>query len=542
MLAASAGLALAIASAGASMGGTPCATVPLLEGGALLGERCLDEAVREGWVVVDLSDAWVPRALVDTAYAETWRALADGRIADAPQAGPRAASDAFFEPWGITPTLRLLRARLGDSRRHACHALVDDRALAALTADLAAGARAKDAVAALQGHLVCDGLLDVKDADTGFGGATARALAAWQRMEGLIGPFGALDAHARDRLLLSSEERDLQALLRALRERVVDAQALLEDGTAAGLQHEVVGRRLDPDRHRPPLRQRSGGGAAPDVIGATTDAAARALGFTSSAAARRALDALPWQGPVALPLPPAPVWHGAAMELSARIERGATTPSGLPLPRGPRPAFQLITVVDGEERPLVLWPTTVGGLQREKIGEAIVQKEKPSPTGVFAWRWLWVAPAWYPPPTTPDDELLLRTAHGVVVNEEGIGPGYRSAYGLVMLQHHQAGAQRPGSLSDTGVRTHGTGDVESVIVGAVSHGCHRLLPLHALRLGGFLLAHRAHGMAQEIDEGWSRDLRSGGKVLHVERKVRGTRIELTPPVSVFVLAECPGEG
>lgn len=511
----SASLAVALALASRT---PPCPPVPVIEDGRVRTERCAADAVAEGYTLVDLADTWVPRALRDTAYAPTWRALADGRVADAPGAGPRAATDAFFEPWGIAPTLRRVRERLRDPARHGCHSLVDDRPLAALTADLAPGAKARDAVAALQGHLVCDGLLDPRDADGGYGGATARALGAWQRMEGLLSGWGVLGAEARERLLLGSDTRDLAALRRAVQERVVDAQALIEDGSAAGV------------------------GGPPDVIGAATEAAMAALGLSSPAAARASLDALPWQGVVALALPPPPSWHSPAMALSARIDRGATTASGMPLARGPRPSLRLLATVDGREVPLVSWPTTIGGVQREKVGELIVLREKPSPTGVFAWRWLWAAPAWYPPPSTPDDELLLRTAQGVRINEEGIGPSYRSAYGLVMLQHHQADPRRVEGWADTGVRTHGTGDVDSVLGGGVSHGCHRLLPQHALRLGGFLLAHRAHGPLEEVVEPWSRDVRAGGRVLQLERKVRGARVELTPPVEVVVIGECSGEG
>ena len=56
------------------------------------------------------------------------------------------------------------------------------------------------------------------------------------------------DAHA---LLGDSREHDFRALLRALRERVVDATGLLEDGSALGVQGEVQGRVLDSAEFRP---------------------------------------------------------------------------------------------------------------------------------------------------------------------------------------------------------------------------------------------------------------------------------------------------
>ena len=64
----------------------------------------------------------------------------------------------------------------------------------------------------------------------------------------------------------------------------------------------------------------------------------------------------------------------------------------------------------------------------------------------------------------------------------------------------------------------------------------------ALRLGTFLLRHRAHAPAAPVVEGYSRKLRVGGKSLLLERRIRGTRTELTPPVAIEVTETCPGDG
>lgn len=56
---------------------------------------------------------------------------------------------------------------------------------------------------------------------------------------------GYFDEHSRDVMLLPSEERVFRSLLRALRERVVDATGLVEDGTAGSGPSEVLGRLLD---------------------------------------------------------------------------------------------------------------------------------------------------------------------------------------------------------------------------------------------------------------------------------------------------------
>ena len=202
------------------------------------------------------------------------------------------------------------------------------------------------------------------------------------------------------------------------------------------------------------------------------------------------------------------------------------------------------TTHNGATITLARLPTTVGGIQREKLpGGTIVMKKKASPTGDFVWRRLWAQPAWYAPPTTPDDELLLWTDKGAIVNDEGIGPGHRSAYGLVMIQHERPPTTWQGKTvyGETGIRTHGTGNVRSIFRGGPSHGCHRLLPLHAGRLATFLLSHRPHRREGPIREVWERPLHSGQKRLVAVRTVRGVRYELDPPVPLEVLEGCGGE-
>lgn len=533
----------------------------VFEVGRAVGTVCPGDIAAAGMTVVDLRDTWVPLILEGTSYSPTWVALADERY-DVEGAGPRADDDRYLELWGINPNLSVLARRLEDARRHACDALVRNEALQDLTVDLRSSRpkpRKKggdEAVNALQGHMVCEGLLDADHADGTFNGDTARALAIWQRKEALPSQPGVLDEESRTRLLMPSRGRDLLAVLRALRERVTDAAGLIEDGTARAEQASVLGQLLDPGSLRPERRP-TGLRGAPDVIHQATDTAARALGLTESAVFEDssvdeglALAAIvrSWLalGRVAVRLSPPPAWHSVHMEsLSATVDTGDVTRSGIPVIGGARPVFRLTTVIDGESLPLVVWPTTIGGNQREKLGSGeVVRRNKASPTGQFVWRWLWAAPVWYPPQSTPDDELVLRTAKGSVVNDEGVGPGYRSAFGLVMLQHHDVFSMRDGTerFDDTGVRTHGTGTVRSVLIGGVSHGCHRLLPRAALRLGTFLLRHRAHAPAAPVLEGYSRKLNVGGKSLLLERRIRGTRTELTPPVPIEVTETCPGDG
>ena len=89
---------------------------------------------------------------------------------------------------------------------------------------------------------------------------------------------------------------------------------------------------------------------------------------------------------------------------------------------------------------------------------------------------------------------------------------------------------------DEGVRSHGSGNVRSIFEGR-SHGCHRLLPVHALRLAGFVLRHRAHVRHGPESTWYSRVVRHGGR-FPVQITTRGDRFELTPPIPIEVL---PGQ-
>lgn len=186
---------------------------------------------------------------------------------------------------------------------------------------------------------------------------------------------------------------------------------------------------------------------------------------------------------------------------------------------------------------LVRWPTTMGGWKREKLpGGRETWRYKASPSGRFQWRELLAAPTWFPPPTTPDQELLrLAQGGGWSVDTDAIGPGYRSAYGLVALLQHRRSTASDGSerLIDTKIRTHGSGNYRSVLRGS-SHGCHRLLNHLAVRLGGFLLRHVASVRHGQAEERYSRVLHREGQSFVLSARGRGYRFELLQPVTVDV--------
>jgi hypothetical protein len=409
--------------------------------------------------------------------------------------------------------------------------------------DGAAPAR-RAALSVVQRHLACEGFL-VNVAHPGELDAPMRdALALYQRRH-MLPSRPVVDVETRQTLLTDSRELDFRTLLRALRERVVDATGLVEDGSALNAWQPVLGRFIDSDEYRHELRPQSVPLGAPDLVARATETAARALGWTSPDAAAGAL-ALWSARAVAIRLPPAPAYHTVKMELRAEIDRGDVWTSYpldadgrlRPSPAKRRPTFILYAKTAAGDVALVRWATTIGAWKEEKLDEeSVALRYKASPVGRFYWRDLVAAPAWFPPPTTPDRELVRRGAAGRwTADEDAVGPGYRSAYGLVALLHNRALVTSAGAIGfhDVEIRTHGSGNYRSILRGG-SHGCHRLFNHLAIRLGGFLLAHTETIRQGTIDQRYARTLHWKGHTVKLRAPTRGYRYELVSPVPVDVL-------
>ncbi len=560
------------------------ASVVAFDGGAARAALCPDEAAAQGLTVLDLADGWLPGVFSETPdrplpLRRYLQDLASERFG---RGGTYASArrDRHFELFGVAPAIAVVRARLLDGARHACHDAVADGPLAAQRRALGRGpggdpAR-RAAVRVVEAHLACDGLLPRGLVDGRFDKKTAEALLVFQRRHMLV-DHGRVDLETKGALVADSRELDFRALLRALRERAADAAGLIEDGSASGGPGEVLGRQLDNEEIRaalgrvtavgapeaPGLVARAGGGtileastmggavlpatsAAPDLVSAAAEAAARALGWTSPEAAAAALAAgLPAQ--VAVRLPPRPAYHAAHMELRAEVDRGDVslapprTKSGRSRARANarRPTLTLYARAAGGEIALVRWPTTIGGWKpQERRDGTVALKYKESRVGAAVWRDLLALPTWRPPPGIPTRKLLVRTRGGWAVKREPIGPGYRASYGLVALMHHQLvpglGEGGGDGLVDYRIRTHGTPAWRSVIRGE-SHGCHRLYNHLVVRLAGFLLRHREHVRHGVVRDGYARTIEYQGREIALEADARGYRYELTPPVPVNVL-------
>lgn len=578
--------------------------VPVYEDGARQGEVCASEAAREGLTVLDLSDGWAPvifseapelGAAGSQPYRKAYIALADERFEAINES---RSTEQYLELYGIFPTFRVIRERLGQAERHACHDAVDDRPLEALAenlhpsgrqekaqrdairqsqalrqrlerereregaasiADLAAierlrpvveryqrGATLVESVAAMQAHLRCDGFLGPGrgSRDGAFDGPTLAALRRWQRRHMVISS-GVLSAEARRILTLDSREADFHAALRALRERVVDATGLIEDGSARRDWGTVLGRTIDTEAILFESGQPGLTNGAPDAVSVATEAAARALGWTSPQALAASLDGLGEGGTrslrVAVRLPEPPSYHSEHMELRAEIDRGDVYYDPGNRRRGieHRPILTLYARDGDREVALVRWGTTIGGWQPENTEDGgIGVRYKNSPPGERIWRDIVASPAWLPPASTPDEELVQKRGTEIRPKLGLFGPGYQSAYGLVMMMHHKVlegtNARGEPRFLDEGIRTHGSVTYSSIL-GGYSHGCHRLYNHLAVRLAGFLLRHRHHVRRGSIPVDYNREVVFEDQTLDIELRTRGYLFELTPPVPVNVL-------
>ena len=279
--------AAAAPSTAATAAAPPSDPIMIVEAGRSTGETTPENARRDGLTVVDLSDDWLPYVFSEEpGKPQPLRPylidLANGRFRPG-SAYSRARADRFFEAFGIFPSLNLLRRRLADKKRHACHERVKDGVLEELSARnvipaeeaekvpnpnpataketpmVTTGrtisprpltAQEKRAVIAMQAHLRCEDLLPGKANAGRMDRRTSEGLKTYQHLQ-MLADNANLDFETRTALLGDSREQDFRALLRALRARVVDVTGLIEDGSALGAQGQVQGRVIDTNEFQP---------------------------------------------------------------------------------------------------------------------------------------------------------------------------------------------------------------------------------------------------------------------------------------------------
>jgi hypothetical protein len=529
-----------------------CESIPVYAAGVSAGSICVEDAEKNGLTVLDLSDTWTPRV-----FAE------DAETHDAPEYRAKYLELAR-EPnsdlglYGIAPTLSVTFDRLNDDKRRACDEALDLSALREVESNVTQAPDAKTAEVALkkaasgpalkavQGLLVCAGFMKPAAATGVMSASTQSALEAFRRRHMIVG--SALDADTLHALSIGGEELAFRAVLRGLRERVAESVGILEDGTASESRETVVGRDIDLSRFAPALHEALDGGA-PDLVDLTADAAARELGWESPEAARAFFAAQGKDGVhkvrVAVKLPAKPSYYSAAMDLHVEVDRGdvfhetpgAAAAAKKKLGTVRSPTFVLYAKDGDHDVPLMRWATTIGGWKKELTEDGeVALKYKESDVGDRVWRQVIAAPAWMPPNSTPETDLLHESKDGTIaLKRDLIQPGYRNAYGLVMMIHDeviQKGDKT--TYADHGIRTHGSVDYRSIQHGT-SHGCHRLYNQLALRLSGFVLAHRNHVRRGKMNVGYHRTLEHNDQTIDVEVTSRGYLYEVDPPVPVRVL-------
>jgi len=393
------------------------------------------------------------------------------------------------------------------------------------------------AVRALQAFLLCEGLLSPRAKLTpgSFDLPTHEALAAWERRNDIFG-WGMLGGETQAALLRPTLDLDYETFRRVLAERVADAAGIVEDGStrdsatyqdAAGEAHPVPN--LIEDHVAALLAALHVAGPG-DLIAFLRQHGAAGLGGLR----------------VAFHAPPLPPYYEGSgrgpMDLSAVIDRGDVwydfpfDAKGRPVeqPRSRYPHLMLLVNWHGQHIPLVSWRTTIGSWRSELHANGkVYYRYKNSDVGNRVWKDIVAGPVWIPPDGTPVKDLLTRKVLDrekgpeTVVNTGVMGPGFQSAYGLVMAIHINQGG------FDNQIRTHGSVDYTS-IARRFSHGCHRLVNDRAVRLFDFVLRHRSWKRIGDVPLHMTRQFSVDGQDYRYKLATRGYYYQLDRPVPVTV--------
>jgi lipoprotein-anchoring transpeptidase ErfK/SrfK len=463
--------------------------------------------------------AWVDKAIA-TAAASAAAAEADGGIASPPPPLP--------------PT-----------REAALAALRADPKLRGRVDRYVRGQARLRAVRAMQARLVCEGFLSARSRYTSgmYDLSSHEALASWERKHDIFG-WGFLGGETLGMLLRPTRALSLEAFRRALAERVADAAGIVEDGSINTLRKKNPPTWTDTAGETRPV---------PDLIGEHVDALLAAIGVATPeemiAFLRAHKDALPGLH-VAFKAPPLPEYYqpdeGAKhMNVSAEIDRGDVwydfpfDARGKPIVqrRDHFPHLTLFVQWNHQKIPLVKWRTTIGSWRSEAHADGkIYFKYKNSDIGPRVWKDIVATPVWIPPDGTPVKDLLRtkvldrKVGPVTLVNTGVMGPGYQSAYGLVMGIHIDP--KRGGF--DNQIRTHGSVDYTS-IARRFSHGCHRLVNNRAVRLYDFVLRHQPFKRIGNVPLNLKKRFEVDGETYRYALKTRGYYYELPDPIAVNVL-------
>ena len=548
-------------------------------------------ALASGLTIVDLSDGWTPFIFAEqpgdngevltARYRRIFLGLANDTGDDDGQ--PIApGSHNYLEVYGIPPTLSVLRTRfLADGLEQCANVDLEkiravksvpsfegkklDKELARI-ADLERRARSgkasigdgaaldaahaqRAAFAEVEKRLACEKLFtkSPRHAAGRFDEAMQQALLKFQ-LKNKLYDSPALRPDTMKALGRTLLEEDYESLLRVLTERVISAASILEDGSST---HEFTNAKGEKEKVRDLVSESLA--ATVEQLGIATPAAALAFFQRHAASELLTLHA-------AVKLPARPEYYAPDMKLTVEIDRGDVIydppfdAQGKPSPysRHIFPSFTLRTTYRGQVIPLVKWRTTIGGWRSEQAKNGYEYfRYKGSDVGPRVWRNVVAGPVWIAPVSTPLRTLVKSKTVGpefthkkhekhdqkdeLVVNYDELGPGYWSAYGLIVAYNVEPGHDgKPDG--DNGVRVHGSSEYRSIRnPEGYSHGCHRLMNHLAERMFSFVLQHRNMHADGEKKLGFTRQFLWKEDVYELRLPTRGFWYTLDPPLPVNVL-------
>ena len=558
-------------------------------------------AERSGYTIVDFSDDWTPfifaeqkgadGTVLHNRYRRVFIGLANDTLDEDGEPLP-AGEKNYLELYGVPPTFGVLRERFLANEQQTCHASINQEKLeevetityvapekmkadqqrtdrlrrdldearrkkhvaslaelASTEPALAAKVKAyerrvaeKEAMAEVEKRLACEGMFKHGQRHaTGVYDEGMRMAVRRFQQKNMIYESNYLRSKTMDALARPPLANDYQALMRVLRERVVSAAGVVEDGSVEG--KSTV----------PAFTGKSGKSVAMrNLVDELTNAAAEQLGLATQEGALAFFKRHPAANfrrlRAAVKLPTLPEYYSQDMDLSIVIDRGDVW-YDLPWdaqgvrhaqPRKRYPSFHLYLKYQNQRILLAHWRTTVGGWRAEQASDGYEYfRYKGSDVGPRVIRNVVAGPVWIAPESTPTRSLVkMKDVSGSwqrVVNYDELGPGYLSAYGLVAGYFVVPGKSgRPDW--DNGIRAHGSSDYLSIYSSeGYSHGCHRLPNHLAIRLYSFILRHRPMRVLGDQGMGLARQFLAGDEVFEIRLPSRGYSYQLDPPLPVDVL-------
>jgi hypothetical protein len=558
-------------------------------------------ATRSGYTIVDFGNDWTPFIFAEqvapdgTALHNRYRRVFVGLANDTldEDGTPLPAGEKnYLELYGIPPSFGVLQGRFLANEQQSCHANIsqekleevetityiapekmhaDEQKMARLGRDLEE-ARRKNKVATLaelaqkdpsfaakvkiierraaekaamtevEKRLACEGMFkrgthhNLGIYDDGMRMAVRRF-----QQKNMIYEANYLRSKTMDALARPPLANDHLAFMRVLRERVVSAAGVIEDGS------------VDTKAGAPTYNNRAGQSAPlRNLAEELTQSAAEQLGLATPEGALAFFKRHPAADfqhlRVAVKLPTLPEYYGPNMDLSIVIDRGDVwydlpwDASGVrhPQPRKHYPSFHLYLKYNNQRILLARWRTTVGGWRAEQASDGYEYfRYKGSDVGQRVIRNIVAGPVWIAPESTPIRSLLktkgVNNSWQRVVNYDELGPGFLSAYGLVAGYFVVPGKNGKPDW-DNGIRAHGSSDYLSIYSSeGFSHGCHRLPNHLALRLYSFILRHRPMRILGDQGMGFARQFLVGDDVFEIRLPSRGYSYQLEPPLPVDVL-------